>query len=292
MDIDPPPPPPDAPPPREFGLRPRTQPDTKDDSTLPEGEYHVERIVQHKRGKGKKLLYEVKWLNYNDHDNTWEPGENIYEYCLYEYWSKGLFTERPVAGSAPHVAGKTTGRCFDVSPRYFPDGGCGSRRQSWFNEGNSTALPGAGRHCERDGEVQHGEELLAQGEADGTLSFRRHSRGGVSMWHNHIDARVIRHGEVSPVGLAASKCCPSALGFSSQVVGHLLEMFETTGWVPELLGYDDGCHLHGFIHRPERVSEWAANPVWQKLLLMHIFIDRFHFPNHVDTWCKANMSAD
>lgn len=52
------------------------------------GEYHVERIVQHKRGKGKKLLYEVKWLNYNDHDNTWEPGENIYEYCLYEYWSK------------------------------------------------------------------------------------------------------------------------------------------------------------------------------------------------------------
>ena len=83
-----------------------------------------------------------------------------------------------------------------------------------------------------------------------------------------------------------------AIYSSSQVVGHLLEMFETTGWVPELLGYDDGCHLHGFIHRPERVSEWAANPVWQKLLLMHIFIDRFHFPNHVDTWCKANMSAD
>ena len=30
-----------------------------------------------KKCKGRKVLYEVKWKNYDDKSNTWEPIENL-----------------------------------------------------------------------------------------------------------------------------------------------------------------------------------------------------------------------
>jgi chromobox protein 1 len=37
----------------------------------------VEKIVAHK-GQGKKTLYLVKWLGYeNEEDQTWEPADNL-----------------------------------------------------------------------------------------------------------------------------------------------------------------------------------------------------------------------
>ncbi|KAK4517020.1 uncharacterized protein ATC70_000348 [Mucor velutinosus] len=57
-----------------------------------EEEYEVERVESHQiTGKGKraKLLYLVKWKNYPDSDNTWEPAtavENAKQ-LVDEYWA-------------------------------------------------------------------------------------------------------------------------------------------------------------------------------------------------------------
>lgn len=50
------------------------------DSEVPEGEYIVERIVDSrwvKKGRGHQLQYLVKWKDYGDEDNTWEPRANL-----------------------------------------------------------------------------------------------------------------------------------------------------------------------------------------------------------------------
>eukprot|EP00976_Prorocentrum_cordatum_P058876 1173976-Prorocentrum_minimum.AAC.1 len=80
-------------------------------------------------------------------------------------------------------------------------------------------------------------------------------------------------GMVSPCGVVRSVRELYGTESCSQVVCHLLQFCETTGRFPQLLGYDDGCHLHGFIHLPARAAQWATNASWQKLQQMRIFID-------------------
>ena len=44
-----------------------------------EEEYEVERIVNYRHhGRSKKLQYLIKWLNYPEADNTWEPADQIH----------------------------------------------------------------------------------------------------------------------------------------------------------------------------------------------------------------------
>ena len=44
-----------------------------------EEEYEVERIINHQcYGRSKKLQYLVKWLNYPEADNTWEPADQVH----------------------------------------------------------------------------------------------------------------------------------------------------------------------------------------------------------------------
>ena len=61
-----------------------------------EGEvYDVEKIVAHKR-KGKKLEYLVKWVNYSDSENTWEPESHLdtAEEKLRDYFDSLNFNEK------------------------------------------------------------------------------------------------------------------------------------------------------------------------------------------------------
>ena len=39
-------------------------------------EYFVEKILSKKRVKGK-ILYQVRWENYSEEHDTWEPAENL-----------------------------------------------------------------------------------------------------------------------------------------------------------------------------------------------------------------------
>ena len=48
--------------------------------------------------------------------------------------------------------------------------------------------------------------------------------------------------------------------------------------------YDDGCHLKRSVDKKPSVYPHLAN--------IEIKIDRFHFKNHVDEWCKEKMNPD
>lgn len=50
----------------------------EDDEEDEEDEYRVEKIIQHGYGKGGVVIYQIKWLGYDDEaDLTWEPVENL-----------------------------------------------------------------------------------------------------------------------------------------------------------------------------------------------------------------------
>ena len=51
--------------------------------------------------------------------------------------------------------------------------------------------------------------------------------------------------------------------------------------------YDDACHLKKFAINPSR-SELTE--VSKKMSQLEYYIDRFHFPNHVDKWCKKECN--
>ena len=52
-------------------------PETKDNESIIDEEYEVERIID-KRTRQGKVKYLVKWLGYEHCDNTWEPVTNLY----------------------------------------------------------------------------------------------------------------------------------------------------------------------------------------------------------------------
>ena len=61
-----------------------------------EGEvYDVERIVSHKK-KGKRVEFLVKWVNYSDSENTWEPEDHLEtaEEKLHDYFDSLPDSER------------------------------------------------------------------------------------------------------------------------------------------------------------------------------------------------------
>lgn len=55
----------------------------------------------------------------------------------------------------------------------------------------------------------------------------------------------------------------------------------------ERIIYDDACHLKKFCMNPKR-SEVSI--VSKKLSQMDMVVDKLHFRNHVDKWCKANCN--
>ena len=57
----------------------------------------------------------------------------------------------------------------------------------------------------------------------------------------------------------------------------------------ETICYDDACHLKRFACNPVRSS---MSKTAEKLAVMEIVCDRFHFKNHTDAWCKRNCNPN
>ena len=55
----------------------------------------------------------------------------------------------------------------------------------------------------------------------------------------------------------------------------------------ERIVYDDACHLKKYCINPVRKS---LTPVAERLGEMDMVVDKMHFRNHVDSWCKANCN--
>ena len=47
--------------------------------------YAVEEIRDHRVRRGQ-LQYLIKWMNYGEEENTWEPSENVSDASIVEYW--------------------------------------------------------------------------------------------------------------------------------------------------------------------------------------------------------------
>uniref|UniRef100_A0A7M5UMV9 Uncharacterized protein n=1 Tax=Clytia hemisphaerica TaxID=252671 RepID=A0A7M5UMV9_9CNID len=70
-----------------------------------------------------------------------------------------------------------------------------------------------------------------------------------------------------------------------QVYGHLYELLKMESMKDiECIVYDDACHLKKYSMNRREKSE--------KLADMDYRSDRFHFKNHIDTWCRANCNPD
>jgi len=53
--------------------------------------------------------------------------------------------------------------------------------------------------------------------------------------------------------------------------------------------YDDACHLKKFATNKTRSTETDTSV---RIANMTMVVDRFHFPGHVDSWCKKNCNPD
>ena len=58
-------------------------------------------------------------------------------------------------------------------------------------------------------------------------------------------------------------------------------------FTPETICYDDACHLKKFSQNPVRSTVTATS---KRMAAMEMMVDKFHFRNHVDQWCKANCN--
>ena len=57
----------------------------------------------------------------------------------------------------------------------------------------------------------------------------------------------------------------------------------------EYIIYDDACHLKKYACNPIRTSETDTT---KHIAHCHIVVDRFHFPGHVDVWCKEHCNPN
>jgi hypothetical protein len=61
-----------------------------DEHVQEENVFYVEAVVNHRHDEAtNKYTYEVKWLNYDDSHNTWEPSESFFsQKCIQDYWKR------------------------------------------------------------------------------------------------------------------------------------------------------------------------------------------------------------
>ena len=68
-----------------------------------------------------------------------------------------------------------------------------------------------------------------------------------------------------------------------------LELIENSSRKPNILLYDNGCKLLKYI---KDKSKTIRTKRFQELEKMKVFVDRFHFKCHKDSFCKQNCNPD
>ena len=69
----------------------------------------------------------------------------------------------------------------------------------------------------------------------------------------------------------------------------ILQFFCNSSLFIEYIIYDDACHLKRYACNPSRANETDTT---KHISCSHIVVDRFHFPGHVDLWCKEHCNPN
>ncbi|CAF1413648.1 unnamed protein product [Adineta ricciae] len=73
-----------------------------------------------------------------------------------------------------------------------------------------------------------------------------------------------------------------------QVYNFLVYMMKNCEHVPDVLIYDDACHLKRFVQNKNNfIQETPAN---QRISQLQIFCDKLHYRNHTDPWCRKHTN--
>ncbi|UJR18690.1 hypothetical protein I4U23_005597 [Adineta vaga] len=67
-----------------------------------------------------------------------------------------------------------------------------------------------------------------------------------------------------------------------QVYNFLVYMMKNCEHIPDVLIYDDACHLKRFVQNKNNFSE--ETPANQRISRLEIFCDKLHYRNHTDPW--------
>lgn len=73
----------------------------------------------------------------------------------------------------------------------------------------------------------------------------------------------------------------------TQVYLFLIWLVKVLITFPHLLAYDDACHLKKFITNPVRANKSEYSKF---LVTLRLVVDKMHFANHVDKWCRRNVN--
>lgn len=73
----------------------------------------------------------------------------------------------------------------------------------------------------------------------------------------------------------------------TQVYMFLVWLVHVMMIFPNLLAYDDACHLKRFVSNPIRADKTEVSRL---LASIRMVVDKMHFANHVDKWCRRNVN--
>ena len=78
----------------------------------------------------------------------------------------------------------------------------------------------------------------------------------------------------------------------AQVTSFLLDLIEISSDIPDIIIYDDACHLAKYVTNKSSNLFKNNSKRADVLSKKRFFCDRFHFIKHKDDWCQKNCNPD
>ena len=217
----------------------------------------VESIEGIKKDKNGQTKYQVKWVGFDHEDCTWE-GENAIPKFIREYYED----RSKLKSKLPNPVIKSSKTLANGSKYHYLSwgGGKGGKwlSQDWFEIANE------------DGDLTSTVEVNS--------CNTRKSR----------DKRERRH----TVGIFLGSYPCGIIGLWDEVYGSesisqvysiVLEYLSSTRHNVRTILYDDACHLVRYAK-----NESERNKECKAMSQIPMYVDKFHFRNHIDPWCIEN----
>ena len=82
---------------------------------------------------------------------------------------------------------------------------------------------------------------------------------------------------------------PTGVSINIYLLSTILQFFCNSSLFIEYIIYDDACHLKRYACNPSRANKTDTT---KHISSCHIVVDKFHFPGHVDLWCKEHCNPN